>query len=220
MQIEKPRSIVYIDGYNWYHAIFKHYPEWKWANVQSLFESLRPDENVISVKMFSAMIDPHNLGSDARERQKRYFDALRTLPKVKVILGAFQNREVQCKANGCRYSFHEEKKTDVNIAVEMLSDAFSANCDSMCIVSGDSDIQPAVEWVAGNKSQIKITVYVPSLPNDQPSRRTDYYKTKGLAVDCKFLPTGNIKDHQLPNVVKLGNGKMSVRPHLWARLSN
>ncbi len=216
MPIDKPKAIIYIDGYNWYHAIFKHYPEWKWVNVQSLFEAIRPDDDVIAVKMFSAMIDPHDLGSDARQRQKRFFDALRTLAKVKVILGTFQERQVTCRANGCRYAFPEEKKTDVNIAVEMMADAFSGACNSMYVVSGDSDVQPVVEWIATNKMQIKLTVYVPALPREQANRRTDYYKTKGLPVDCKFLPIGNIKDHQLPPVVKLGNGNVSVRPHLWA----
>ena len=212
------KSFVYIDGYNWYHAVFKNNPEWKWINIQSYFEALRPHDNIVAVKMFSAMIDPSNLGSDARERQKRYFDELRTLPKVKIILGAFQNREVTCKANGCKYSFQEEKKTDVNIAVELMSDAISGACDSVYIVSGDSDIQPVVEWIAKNKPEIKIAVYVPSLKNDQPFRRTDYYKTKGLAVSCTFLPLDNIKDHQLPNIVKLSHG-IAVRPHLWSAIN-
>jgi hypothetical protein len=182
---------------------------------------LRPDEDVVWIKMFSAMIDPTNPGSDARERQERYFKALRTLQKVRLILGVFQDREVQCKAE-CRqkYLVPEEKKTDVNLAVEVLSDAISGNCDSMSVVSGDSDIQPAIEWVAKNRSHTKITVYVPSLPSEQGFRRTDYYRTRGMAVDCRFLPLANIKDHQLPNMVKLPDAKFAVRPHVWAGISD
>jgi uncharacterized LabA/DUF88 family protein len=204
-----PRSTVYIDGYNWYHAIFKHHPEWKWLNVQRFFETLRPDDEIISIKMFSAMLP----GEDAI-RQTRYFDALRTLPKVSVVLGVFQERVVTCKANGCRYVFYEEKKTDVNIAVHMMADAFNDACDCMYVVSGDSDIQPAVEWVSKNKP-IKVTVYIPALIQDQAKRRLDYYQTAHLPVVCKFLPLENIKQHQFPNVVQLGGGKMCVRPHVW-----
>src|SRR5437762_3127578 len=102
------------------------------------------------------------------------------------------------------------------MAVEIISDAVSGSCDSLCIVSGDSDLQPALEWVAKNRNELKLTVYVPALPNEQSLRRTDYYRTKGLRVDCKFLPLSNIKDHQLPNVVKLRDGKVAVRPHVWA----
>jgi hypothetical protein len=217
MQPTKPKTIVYIDGYNWYHAIFKHYPEWKWLNVQSFFEAMRPHEEIVSVKVFSAMIDPDNEGSDARMRQQRYFDALRTLPKVEVILGMFQPREVTCKANGCKYSYHEEKKTDTNITVAMMSDAFADRCRSMCVVSGDSDLQPPIEWIANNLSGIKITVYIPALPQDQAKRRLDYYTTARLSVECKFLPLDNIIQHQLKSLIKLPNGNFSARPETWKK---
>jgi uncharacterized LabA/DUF88 family protein len=216
MQEYRNTSIVYIDGYNWYHAIFKHHPAWKWLNIQTFFEALRPREDVIAVKLFSALVLPEPLNGDARERQERYFKALKTLPKVKVILGIFQQREVQCRATcRLRYTVPEEKKTDVNIAVEMLSDATAARCDAMVLVSGDSDAQPVVEWIAKNKPDIDLTVYVPALLPDQSSRRTDYYRTKGLNVTCKFLPLEDIKNHQLPNTVKLPDGNFAVRPHIW-----
>jgi hypothetical protein len=209
----KKKAIVYIDGYNWYHAIFKHHPEWKWVNVQSFFESLRPHEDIIFVKMFSAWIshDP-----DAQERQKRYFDALSTLPKVKLILGVFQPRTVRCRGE-CKqqYDIPEEKKTDVNLAVEIINDALTGACEHIIVVSGDSDIQPAVEWVAKNKPEIKITVLVPLLPNEQSERRTDYYFTKGLKVDCKFLPLNGLKENQLKPIIKISAGKIVARPHVW-----
>lgn len=214
-EIRKRRAIIYIDGYNWYHAIFRHYPEWKWLNIQSFFSSLRPDEEIVSVKMFSAYID-HD--PDARERQDRYFKAIQTLPKVKLILGVFQPREVTCRA-GCKqkYFVPEEKKTDVNLAVEMIGDAVAGACDSIFVVSGDADVQPAVEWIANHRKHIKITVYVPAIPSEQSTRRTDYYRTKGLAVECKFLPLGGIKDHQMKHMVKISEDKFAVRPHIWQK---
>jgi hypothetical protein len=216
MQIQKPKAIIYIDGYNWYHAIFKHHPEWKWLNIQTYFEALRPDEDVVSVKLFSAMIDPDNPGSDARARQERYFNALRTLPKVEVILGMFQPREVTCKANGCKYSYYEEKRTDTNITVAIMADAFASRCQRIHVVSGDSDIQPPVEWVAKNLSGIKITVYIPALPQDQAKRRLDYYTNASLPeVWCKFLPLENFHEHQLKNVVKLPDKTCIPRPPEW-----
>jgi uncharacterized LabA/DUF88 family protein len=210
-------AIAYVDGYNWYHSIFKHYPDWKWLNLPAFFSALRPHEEIAVVKLFSSLVDPDRPASDARERQVRYFDALSTLPKMKIVLGAFQSREVHCRGT-CRerYIISEEKKTDVNIAVEMISDAIAGACTRMYVVSGDSDIQPAVEWVYANKRDIKITVYIPALQNEQPGRRLDYYRTKGLSVDCKFLPLGDIKNHQLPKCAKLPNGKLAVRPHTWA----
>jgi hypothetical protein len=209
----KKKTIVYIDGYNWYHAIFKHNPEWKWLNIQAYFESLMPHDNIIFVKMFSSWMlhDP-----DAQDRQKRYFDALSTLPKVRIIYGVFQPRTVTCRSN-CqnKYNIQEEKKTDVNLAVEILHDAINGVCEHIIVVSGDSDIQPAVEWVAKNKSAIKLTVFVPLLPMEYDQRRVDYYNTQNLPVDCAFLNLKGIKENQLPNFVLLGGGKKAVRPHIW-----
>jgi hypothetical protein len=136
---------------------------------------------------------------EARARQQVYFDALRTLPKIKIILGVFQHREVSCRAD-CRkvYAVPEEKKTDVNLAVEMMSDAFSGRYDRMYVVSGDSDVQPPIEWIARNKTDIKLAVYVPALSGERGNRRTDYFKTQGLNVSCSFLPLETLGKHQLP----------------------
>ena len=37
----KKKAIFYIDGYNWYHAVFKHYPEWKWLNIENFLYSTK-----------------------------------------------------------------------------------------------------------------------------------------------------------------------------------
>jgi len=170
----KNRAIVYIDGYNWYHAIFKHYPAWKWLNIQSFSEGLRPDDTVVSVKLFSAIVDGNKTYSDAKERHEKFIRALKTLPKVKVILGKFQDREVTCRADcGKKYMVPEEKKTDVNIAVEIMDDAFNNAFDTLVLVSGDSDAQPPVQWVKRNKPDKRIIVYVPALPAEQSKRRLD-----------------------------------------------
>jgi hypothetical protein len=215
VQTVKRKCIVYIDGYNWYHAVFKHHPEWKWLNIQSFFETLRLDDDVIAVKLFSSMINPLPDPS-ALERQEKYFSALKTLPKVRIILGKFQPRQVTCRAQ-CRqnYMVDEEKKTDVNMAVEIMSDAIDGKAGLLCVVTGDSDIQPAIEWVSKRHPSLKITVYVPALPVDQRDRRTDYYKTKGLNVGCQFLPLGDLNKHQLPHNVKLENKTFSCKPETW-----
>jgi hypothetical protein len=58
MKPAKPQALIYIDECNWYHAVFKHHPEWKWLNVQTFFEALRPDDKIVRVKLFSAMVNP------------------------------------------------------------------------------------------------------------------------------------------------------------------
>jgi hypothetical protein len=70
------------------------------------------------------------------------------LPKLQIILGRFQPKTVRCDAE-CRqqYVVPEEKKTDVNIAVHMLSDAIAQVADAIVLISGDSDQEPTIQWI-------------------------------------------------------------------------
>lgn len=213
----KKRCIIYLDAFNWYFGIFMHRPAWKWLNVQSFFESLRLDEDVVAVKFFTAIVDPDHHVSQRRDRQKRYFKALGTLPKVTIIPGKYQERTVTCRARDCqrrlKYEVPEEKKTDVNIAINLLDDALRGLTDSMVIVSGDSDLEPAVEWVRRNHPAIKITVYVPVLEDQSRQRRNDNYNRMG--VTCKPLPLADIPRHVLPPKVRLDENETFTRPDEW-----
>ena len=213
----KKRCTIYVDAFNWYFGIFQHRPAWKWLNVQSFFEALRLDEDVVAVKFFTALVEPVKHVSQRRDRQKRYLKALGTLPKVKIILSKYQERTVTCHARECmrrlEYQVPEEKKTDVNIAVNLLEDAFRGLTDSMVIVSGDSDLEPAVEWVRRNHPQIKITVYILVLEDERQQRRNDNYHRMG--VTCKPLPLADIPRHLFPATIQINEKEAVARPDEW-----
>jgi len=212
----RKRCTVYIDAFNWYYGIFIHRPEWKWLNIQSLFEALRPDDEIVWIGFFTALVHPNHRQSEKRDRQKRYLKALKGQPKVEVILGKYQERTVTCLARDCsrrlEYQVGEEKKTDVNIAVRLMDDAIRQRTDSMVIVSGDSDLEPAVEWVRRNHPGIKISVYVPTLPETANQRRNDHYQR--MQVTCRLLPLTEIPRHVLPQIVTLPDGSTVERPPL------
>jgi hypothetical protein len=210
----KLRTIIYVDGFNWYFSIFKHHPEWKWLNVQSFFEELRANEEVLKVKIFSAIVDPNWPHSATRDRQKRYFKAFKSLPKVELILGTYQDRRVTCRGK-CKgqYLVPEEKKTDVNIAVHLLSDAVKNQADRLILVSGDSDLQPAIAWVKANYPAISLTVYIPSLPEEEKWRRSSFYNNIG--VTSRFLPLSTMGNHILSDPVILEDGTQVAKPSSW-----
>jgi uncharacterized LabA/DUF88 family protein len=213
-EVRKARCTIYIDGFNWYFGIFRHKPEWKWLNIQSFFEELRKDDDVLKIRLFTAMVGDDRVFHEARDRQKRFLKAISCLSKVEVVYGYFQLREKTCLAScGKVYAEPEEKKTDVNIAVSMIGDAIDGKTDSIVLVSGDSDLQPAIEWIAKRFQKIKITVYVPSLMLEASERRSDFYRRIGVA--CKFLPIDHLKDHQLPNKMLLSGGGSVERPSSW-----
>lgn len=210
----KKRCTVYIDAFNWYYGIFVHHPEWKWLNIQSYFEYLRLDEEVTWIGFFSAIVEPQRHQSTKRDRQKRYLQALKGQTKIESILGKYQERTVTCRATDCSrrltYQVGEEKKTDVNIAVRLIDDAIKNRTDSMVVVSADSDLEPAVAWVRQNYPALKITVYIPALPDDLAQRRNDNYQR--MKVPCRLLPLADIGRHLLPSVVTLPDGSTVERP--------
>lgn len=211
--IPRKRCIVYVDGYNFYYGVICQTPQWKWLDLHKYFSSLRLDEDVIRVKYFSAEIDRHLRISDRRDRQKRYLSALKADPDVSVYLGTYQLRDVTCRA-ACKlpYQTPEEKKTDVNIAVNMIADAVNSNADTLILVSGDSDMEPAVLWIDQNYPKIKITVYIPVLPG-QNRKNYNYLSQR---ITCKPLPLLDVEKHLYPPVVDLGNGKTVECPKEWA----
>lgn len=144
----RKKAMVYVDGFNLYFGILQGTPDLKWLNLESFMDFLRPDEEVLGVRYFTALVDPQKHLSVSRDRQKRYLQALGSCPKLKVIMGKYQLREVSCRGK-CRerYEVPEEKKTDVGIAVQMISDAIDGLMDRIVLVSGDSDLEPAVEWI-------------------------------------------------------------------------
>ena len=212
--IPKKRCTIYIDAFNWYYGIFVNRPDWKWLNIQSYFEALRLDEEIVGIRFFTAIVQPQVHVSPKRDRQKRYLSALKSMPKVEVILGKYQERTVTCQAGACprhlEYRVGEEKKTDVNIAVRLIDDAINHRTESMVIVSADSDLEPAVEWVRKNHPTIKVSVYILALPEELNLRRNDNYQR--MQMNCRLLPLADIPRHLLPATVTLPDGTTVQRP--------
>jgi len=209
-----PRAIAYVDGFNLYFGVLQGNPMRKWLNLRDFIQNLRPAENLVAVRYFTATVDPDAHISGRRDRQKRYIKALLSTPGLDVTMGKYQLREVTCRAV-CRqkYRVPEEKKTDVGLAVRMLSDAMDGLVDRIVLVSADSDLEPAVAWIRTRYPSIKITVYLPLDPSSSQMRRNDAYRNMG--VDAKPLPLTDIGRFQFPDIVNLGSGRFVERPKEW-----
>ena len=211
MASSNSKSIVYIDGFNLYYGTLRGSPH-KWLNLQRYFELLSPNDNLQLVKYFTAYVT-----GAARKRQEAYLNALETLPLVNVILGRFKNRNVDCRVTGCSYSSSrrflvpEEKRTDVNVAVHMIDDAYQGICDKMILVTGDSDLVPAVDMVKLRFPEIEVFAYIPARN-----------KIRGAAVELRnsvdrdrLLPLNILPHAQFPANVPDGVGGTITKPASW-----
>lgn len=210
----KPRARVYIDGFNLYFSVIKHTTGAKWLNLESFFDSLRIDDQIERINYFTAIVEPERPQSAKRERQATFLKALGTLDRVKIIKGRYQSRTVKCGAN-CRqtYNVPEEKKTDVNIALTMVDDALNDRVDRIILVSGDSDLEPAVEYICRQRPKVKVFVYVPQNPNSPHRRNNRHYSSIGATV--KQLPLTTISNHALPDPIVLADGSSITKPATW-----
>ena len=141
------RSIVYIDGFNLYYGALRGTP-YKWLNLQRYFALLRADDDLQRIHYFTALIS-----GPTQANQLIYLKALDTQPLVNTILGKFKAKQQRCGVPHCTFGGDrwfrtmEEKRTDVHIAVRMLDDAYQNQADRFILVSGDSDLVPAVTTI-------------------------------------------------------------------------
>ena len=205
-----PRAIVYIDGFNFYYRAVKG-TRHKWLNLERLCEKLRPDDDVRAVKYFTAWVT-----GPPQMRQAAFIRALATRPKIEVILGQFKAKTVTCRHPSCtyagnrRFDTHEEKRTDVNIAITMLDDAYAGACDHMVLVSEDSDLVPAIAMVRQRFPAMKAFVYIPSRPG--VIRRAD--ELRRAANHLAPVPTTLFAGCHFPDTIPDGT-RTITKPAGW-----
>ncbi|MHC4812782.1 MAG: NYN domain-containing protein [Planctomycetota bacterium] len=204
-------TIVYVDGFNLYYGALRGTP-YKWLNLERFFDLCRPHDEVNHVRYFTALVT-----GPARDRQRTYLRALSTLPRVSVILGRFKNKRVMCGVASCQHSgtrtfqLPEEKRTDVNIAVQMLEDAYHGRCECSVVVSGDSDLVPAVTHIRTTFPEKKVALYVPF----RSPQRGAATELRMVADTHRALPLNILKHAQLPGRVPDGSGGFVVKPPAW-----
>lgn len=210
-QAIKLRSIVYVDGFNLYYGALKGSRN-KWLNLERYFRLIRPHDDLVAVRYFTALI----AGPDV-VLQSEYLRALATQPLIEIILGRFKAKRVQCRVGPCAFRgdrmfpAQEEKHTDVNIGVRLLDDAYQNLCDRFIVVSGDSDLVPALRMVKTRFPEKELVVYVPS---KNPTRGAAV-EMRASADKHRDLPLGAIEKAQFPNSLSDGGGGTITKPSSW-----
>ena len=208
------RSMFFIDGFNLYHSLDGNprFHKYKWFDLHrlALCFSKPPYEELQKVKYFTALA---SWKPESASRHKAYIRALQGVA-VDVVLGRFQAKPRRCRAaSGCGLPFivHEEKLTDVNIAVSIVEACVTNQCDILYLVSGDNDLVPALEAAKRLCSGIEITVILPidakAKMLTRICRENDYTIAK---INESYLAVS-----QFPDSVTI-SGKNYHRPERWA----
>jgi len=210
------RSIIYIDALNLFYGAVRNTP-YLWLDIQKLFERLRQQDLVEKIYYFTAKV---KWPKESRKRQQEYLRALGTLSKVTLVYGYFANRPITrvLKADSMKIIFKipnsEEKRTDVNIATQMIDDAHGGMMDIAILVSGDSDLVPPIELIRRRFPAIKVVVYIPA--KDANSRRAKKSWFEKCAHAVNLLPQNLIERSQFPDKILDALGSVvAERPASW-----
>ena len=204
------RVIVYIDGFNLFHGLKNARKESRWPNLYWLdLESLckkfvKPPKDLLSIKYFTARVksDP-----EKSKRQNAYIDALGTLGLVSIIEGRMQAHDGSCDHCNSTFKVWKEKKTDVNIAVSMIVDAYEDNFDEAYLITGDTDLVTPIEAVRNIGK--KVFVAAP------PHRFTS--ELKSVSDGLFNISKANLKGSQFDPVLFLENGFRLSKPIKWTK---
>ena len=97
--------------------------------------------------------------------------------------------------------------TDVNIAVEMLNDAYDDAFDTAMLVSADSDLSAPVEAVRARFPKKRVVV---ACPPDRQSKRLE-----SVASACFRIGRKKFHDSQFPDELRKPDGFVLKRPATW-----
>lgn len=140
------RIIFLIDGFNVYHALDDEskYHKYKWLDYSSLAKCfVSPKDQIVVIFYFTAYTE---WNPSEKARHQVFIRALRQ-KGVKIVFGKFRNKDHMCRICRKEYSTFEEKQTDVNIAITLFQAAINNDFDTAIIISGDSDLIPAIEGI-------------------------------------------------------------------------
>jgi uncharacterized LabA/DUF88 family protein len=204
------RVIAYIDGFNLFFGMrSKGWRRYYWLDPRALASNLlKPGQELVATKCFTARISPSPHDADKHKRQSTYLEAIETLTDTGIVYGHYLPKRQQCFRCRATWTSHEEKMTDVNIAVEMLQDAFTDAFDTALVLSADSDLTAPVEAVRKGLPDKRIVLACP--PNRQ-SKRLEAAAHAAFRIGRKKL-----KDSQFPDEVAKPDGFVLRRPASWS----
>lgn len=203
------RVITYIDGFNLYFGLrSKGWRRYYWLNLHQLsLALLKPGQQLDAVHSFTARIRANGHNVDDMRRQSLYIEALQTLPDTTLHFGHYLDKPRQCRQCGAQWMDYEEKMTDVNIAVQMLADAFDDRFDTALIISADSDLTTPVSKVRQRFPAKRVVIAEP------PGRHSTALCNN--ASGYFTIGEAKLRASQLPDQVQRADGFVLLRPAHW-----
>jgi len=203
--MKKERVIVYVDGFNLYFGMLEAGLDYcKWLDIQLLIKNLLlSNQELHEIKYFTSRVSNN---PDKQKRQTTYIEALESTD-IRIFYGHYQRDAVECNRCGNIWPKYNEKMTDVNIATQIIIDAYQDNFDMAMLISGDSDLVPPIKAVHENFNQKRVFVAFP------PKRHNNSVSL--VAKGSMTIGRKKLVDSQFATSVKKKNGYILSKPADW-----
>lgn len=145
-------------------------------------------------------------------RHRAYIKALSN-SGITPILGGFKEKDRYCRVCTSSWKTHEEKESDVNLALCLLNEAYKDTYDLGFVVSQDSDLAPPVRMVLEEFPNKRIKIISPpnlrhskELAQAVRSHKKDLANIKEIHMERSLLPK---------RVLDAGGNLVATRPSVY-----
>jgi len=202
------RVVAYVDGFNLYFGMKQAgYKRYYWLDVAALARNLlRPGQRLLATHYFSARIRDNGRNAADQKRQNDYLEAL-ALQGVQCQFGHYLEKPRQCRTCRAIWMDYEEKMTDVNLAIQLMTDAFENAFDMALVISGDSDLTTPIRRVRERFPAKRVIVAFP------PKRHSKalIQHAQGYVAISEY----KLRASQLPERLTKPDGYVLARPATW-----
>ena len=210
------RINFYVDGYNFYYGLRslketdRTWKKFYWLDIVKLFEQFINNQSQQLQKVYYFSASP--IAQDESNRQRILFKANELIngSRFEVIKGFFVEKNVTCKVCNAPYKVAVEKRTDVNIAVQMVGDCALNNVDAIVLVSADSDLLAPLQFITLHYPHIKIKIYFP--PGNNSSALTDFARKNKIKLVRLENSKQRFINSVLPDIVSKDGMTYTIPP--------
>ncbi len=218
------RIRVYIDGFNVYFSMKESgWRKYYWLDVWRFSikllqkaksqQFIQADGMIDAVRYFTSRIGDTGRQKAKAARQNAYLEALaensnQYKTNLTISFGQYQFKPYECRHCGKISNHPIEKMTDVNLATDLLVDAFFDKFGTAIVVSGDSDLRSPIQKVKELFTDKRVIV---AMPPGRWSKELADSSFKYLLVEEK-----QFRQCQLPNDIIRASDEFTIsRPSVW-----
>jgi len=225
------RTILYVDGFNFYHLRLQRQRQFRWLNLRALADQLVNAPHAITkVNFYTARVSSR-IDAQAPAKQQVYLSALGTEPSIQTHYGRFLFGEKWAflmqppAARPVEYAWNlpaprmvqvakvEEKGSDVNLASHLVRDALLDRFDVALVLSNDTDLVEPVRIVTQEVGK-RVGLVAPCRPR-QGGAPIPSPSLRAVGSFVVYVDDRHLAASQFPDEVTAADGRIIRKPAGW-----